>query len=361
MDRGLGYKIMRYIRLHSWIFQWLRYLTKYRQMNAVINRFLPNTQVVGEKVQQMSRKEIRKAMRQAFIRYHWDFREFFVFRFVELDHEGRMKFVPEYEKHIFADALNEKAIGEIMKDKWKTYQLLQTFFQRSVCYLQTEKDIEDASFANFVTAHPDFIVKPNNGTMGQGIQILSTKGVLDAKKQIGNLLHTHTQLPLLLEELVEQDERMGAFHKESLNTLRMSAINYGDHVEIIHPRMRFGRGKAIVDNGGAGGILSLVDAQTGIITMAYDEIGNQYQEHPDTHLPIVGFQIPEWEKAKTFVEEVFQHTQGLHYCGWDIALSTKGWVLIEGNDRGQLSFQQPTREGFRPEMEEILKKMGIKI
>lgn len=341
-------------------YHFLRYLMKRKGMNKAIEQYLHNTQVVGEKVQQLSRSELRRKMQEAMVKYHWEFNEFFIFRYVELSHEGRMRFLPEYEKNIFADTVNDKKMADIMKDKWKTYLHLKEFFHRDACYLQTASDIEKEDCNTFVTRHPRFMLKPNRGTCGKGIQILDTQNTTDAQKQLHAILGANPHTTFILEEIVEQDPRMAAFHQESLNTLRMSAICYGDTSEVIHPRVRFGRGNAIVDNGGSGGILALVDAKTGIITMAYDELGNHYSEHPDTHLPIVGFQIPEWKEAVDFVNQVFQHCQGLHYCGWDIALSTKGWVLIEGNDNGQMSFQQPTREGFRPEMEEIIKKLNNK-
>lgn len=43
-----------------------------------------------------------------------------------------------------------------------------------------------------------------------------------------------------------------------------------------------------------------VDTDTGIVyTAGFDESGNRYVTHPNSGVPIVGFQIPRWNEAKS--------------------------------------------------------------
>ena len=107
--------------------------------------------------------------------------------------------------------------------------------------------------------------------------------------------------------------------------------------------------------------MGLVDIDTGCIYAASDERCNYYTKHPDTNLDIVGFKIPMWNEALDFVKKLANVIPNVKYVGWDIALTEKGWVLIEGNEKGQFLWQIPTKQGFREEFNIICKKANIKM
>ena len=46
-----------------------------------------------------------------------------------------------------------------------------------------------------------------------------------------------------------------------------------------------------------------------------------------------------------------------HYVGWDLALTDKGWVMVEGNPRGQFIMQIATRKGIKAELEQYIAQM----
>ena len=53
-----------------------------------------------------------------------------------------------------------------------------------------------------------------------------------------------------------------------------------------------------IDNAGSGGIFASVDYENGIVQSdAIDFRGNHYNFHPDTNAQIVGFRLPEWQRA----------------------------------------------------------------
>ena len=92
---------------------------------------------------------------------------------------------------------------------------------------------------------------------------------------------------------------------------------------------------------------------------AIDERMNRYVVHPDSGKAILGFQIPKWEEAKSFVVDLANVLPELKYCGWDLALTNQGWVMVEANGKGLfIGFQMPTQEGFRVEFEVIKKRCG---
>ena len=120
--------------------------------------------------------------------------------------------------------------------------------------------------------------------------------------------------------------------------------------------MRVGIGSSIVDNAGSGGIIAPVDPETGIVTQqGITEHGKYYLRHPDTGVVFPGFQVPKWNEAVRFVNDLANVLgSGAGYVGWDCALTEKGWIMLEGNLYGQFGDQYATKIGDKNELEEIL-------
>ena len=163
------------------------------------------------------------------------------------------------------------------------------------------------------------------------------------------------------EELIRQSEEMAKFHPSSVNTIRVPTIRFDDGVQIIHPFMRIGQKGNCVDNAGAGGIICLIDPETHTIIEAADELGQRYSVHPDTKEQIIGFQIPRWDELKQFANRLAQVVPENRYTSWDLALTDNGWVMVEGNRRGQfVGWQITSQVGFRKELNDIMDKLGHK-
>lgn len=92
--------------------------------------------------------------------------------------------------------------------------------------------------------------------------------------------------PLILEEHIKQNNKLASLHSNSLNTIRMiTYLDNENNVTIHYPFIKIGQKGSFVDNGGAGGIIALIDSNTGkIITLGKDEKNNSYLEHPDTKI-----------------------------------------------------------------------------
>lgn len=151
----------------------------------------------------------------------------------------------------------------------------------------------------------------------------------------------------ILEPRLKNSIEFAQFHKASLNTVRVVSLRLDDRTEIPFAFARFGQGGKNVDNGRAGGIISVVDIESGVVIAAKDENRTSYIMHPDSGKQIVGFRIPHWEEAKKLAKELAKVVPTTRYTGWDLALTDDGWVLVEGNARGQFLSQIPTKEGIR--------------
>lgn len=347
-------RVLRTSRIgRSKLYLAIRYYAKKNEMDNVIKKHL------GDNVSEEQKKHIKKKMREAMIKYRWDFDEYFMFHYEEHDDAKRRSFVPEFDKNIFSDLVNDKNQADIFLDKWTTYECFKEYFGRDVFNIRKLSDLERGEFDQFVEKHPKFMVKPVYGTRGAGIRVFNTKSIDEAKEMLMGLYNSGVTA-MMLEELIVQDDKLAALHPESVNTLRVVTIKFDDRVEVIRSYLRIGKGNAFIDNASAGGVFGMVNIETGKIYSACDKLGHTFESHPDTGIGLIGFEIPRWNEVKEFVKSAAQVLPKVHYVGWDVAVTRTGCAMIEGNDKGNWSFQIPKQEGFRDEMNAILRELGKK-
>ncbi len=165
----------------------------------------------------------------------------------------------------------------------------------------------------------------------------------------------------VVEEAIKQDDEMAKWNSSSVNTVRVPALLTKKGFFIMTPYFRTGRVGCVVDNAGAGGIFANVDTESGkICTNGIDERGLTYKSHPDSGLAFVGWQVPRWDELLKLVEEIHRTTMSDHiYIGWDFALTTQGWCLIEGN-WGQFVNQYADKKGRKEEFIRYMNYGSIK-
>ena len=243
-------------------------------------------------------------------------------------------------------------IGQL-RDKWAFYTIAKPFFKRDVVRIETLDDLNQ--FEEFCFKHEHFICKIISGGCGVGIRIESVFGKESAKKLFVELIGQGTWI---VEELIKQDEAISAFNESSVNTVRFPSFRHGDEIKQDYPCIRFGRKGSIVDNAGQKGVFASVDIKTGkIITNGFDELGHEYDAHPDSLVRFMGFQIPKWyelleEARKAHLSLPKDHT----YVAFDFALSDKGWVIVEGNWGDFVLQQTSLKRGLKEEFMNLLKR-----
>lgn len=305
------------------------------------------------------KKTIRK-MRRVCLFHLWQADEYLSYHYEWLSRKGRKQYVLNWEKTEFCKKVNPESCWTLFNDKYQTYVHFQSFFKRNAFLIDFMDEVTDIRLLeDHFRLYDKAIVKPVFGGSGKGVKIFNVNDFSDIKTFYQNLKKQFRKC--IVEEVINQDPQMASFHPQSVNTLRMPAMRIKNEIHFFHPGMRIGRGDSIVDNGGAGGILAAIDVETGIIKAAATEDGTDFVSHPDTNLPIIGFRIPQWEEAKTLTRELMDNIPEGNYISWDLALSDKGWLMIEGNVEGQFFGRQlPIHRGVRNDFNKIRKSMGIK-
>lgn len=351
----ISYALKRYLRTsklgRTRLYLAIRYHVNKNQVDKIITKYN------SKKVSTERREYLRRRMRNAMIVHRWDFDEFFLFNYEKYDEKRIKSFVPEFDKNIFADMINDKRQADVFLDKWTTYEYFKDFFGRDVYNIRSLADLNTNEFELFVKNHKDFIVKPVFGTRGAGIEVYRDMTVCSAKERITSLYNSGVTA-VIVEELIVQDKKLATLHPQSVNTIRVITICFDDRVDIIRASLRIGKGNSVIDNASAGGVLGVIDVKTGLVYAACDKLGNTFDKHPDTNIDLVGFEIPRWNQVKELVQNAARVLPKVRYVGWDVAVTKTGCVLIEGNDKAQLGFQIPKQEGFRDDMNAILRELG---
>ena len=234
--------------------------------------------------------------------------------------------------------------------KYNTYSTFKRYFKREIIRVRNGTDKE--KLQAFASTHDSFMIKPVGSALGKGIRLIRATDYVSIDELFTDIFQDGT---VVCEELIIPHSSFVRINPSCVNTVRIFTYYNGKAVTIVCAWMKAGRGNAVVDNAGAGGMLAAIDEATGVvITDAADEAGGNYKTHPDTGFVFKGFQIPQWSEAIKIVKAMAPQLPGVPLIGWDLALSAdKGWQVIEGNEGGQISLIQiPHKKGMLKELTE---------
>ena len=257
-----------------------------------------------------SRKEEWKDYEESYIirdmiyclhRFGLSFQDYCIYNLIDKKSLYKESFVSDKLRYHYCDILNAKEIFPLMTNKYKCYQEYKKFFKRDVIGCFSEKDYP--TFKEFINKHHEFIYKPLEEHSGHGI----SKYLLEENEK--DFFFQKIKMgAFVLEEIIEQDPYLANIHPQSVNTFRVVTFTIGEEVNILGITWRIGLGDAVLDNAGAGGIYASVEPLHGIVTTdAINHKGNHYYLHPDTGVQIIGYKLPKWNEAKSFIQELATH------------------------------------------------------
>jgi len=195
------------------------------------------------------------------------------------------------------------------------------------------------------------IVKPLLATCGVGVEAFEVNKSQKQNKEVYETIKKRGTS--IIEEYIIQTKEMAEFCPTSVNTIRVYTIRVDGKVTPLASFIRMGNG-GVVDNFHANGCAAGINIEKGVVeTNAVDVKRNVYVNAPATGKKIKGFKIPRWKEILKICEAAAQEVDGVNLIGWDLAITTKGIVLIEGNPAGYYISQLinvEDRKGLMPVM-----------
>lgn len=285
-------------------------------------------------------------------KYQAGYIDYGLFEMYNLNKEQRKTILTRGKNNAFIKELNDKKYIDIFENKKKFNKIFKEFLKRD--WLDFNHSTKK-QFQGFITKHKIFMLKPEAGSCGHGIEKIKVKDYQE------NELYKYVKSKgnVLLEEVIKQHPDMDKIYPGAINTCRIISILRDNQVYIVAAYLRIGNG-SYVDNFNSGGMVVPINKETGIIEYnALDKKHNLYEKHPQTGTPFIGFQIPMWEEVRQLVCEAGKTVPQVRFVGWDVGISKKGPVLVEANDfPGHDIYQLPPHRtngiGVLPEFEKAI-------
>ncbi len=190
----------------------------------------------------------------------------------------------------------------------------------------------------FSTINEDVAVKPISGAGGKKIIIVSRddKTLLlnnqpSSMEAIWNHVSTNLKRGFLLEAKQTNPPQLAAFFPHCLNTYRVVTIKTNDgkwHLGCI--TLKLGTGNNVVDNYAAGGAEIYID-EHGRSLCASSKKHGLFTHHPDTGENLIGVELEGYHEVVDLALRASQTFGFMGTFGWDIAYTTQGAQIIEGN------------------------------
>lgn len=290
--------------------------------------------------------------------------EEFYYGFRNKSHEEKTKYITFRTRLTYARHLNDyERAHRDLDDKYRSYELMKPYYLRDVVLVRDESSFAD--FERFVCAHNTFVVKPNSLGLAIGVRKDSLSNyesvraffikTLEEVQYYKDHYRWGGEPGIVLEEVIEQDEKMAALHVESANAIRITTVYVNGEAHVWYPWIKMGVNGEFVTSGALSSINAAVDPETGvIITDACNEYLESFTEHPNTHVVFKGFQVPRWAELLSTVKELAEYFKGINYIGWDMVLTPKGWCVMEANPEGEFLSQLYYERGMKEEFEKLI-------
>lgn len=263
--------------------------------------------------------------------------EYFHFGLYKLTHAQKKTFftTKEYTK-CRAKYSNPAYEEAIFLDKWIFSKVFSDYFGRGI--IRIDGQTQDQEILEFVrNVGGRFVYKPRTACEGIGVKTIDISDMNDAA-----VLTTIKALPEgLLEEWIVQSNEMNVLYPDGVNCIRISTFTQNGEVSFLDARISFGVTGDIVNATLINNVLALVDVKSGIVVSDLTSYNLEvYKEHPVTGFIPKGLQLPMWREVLELVERSARIVPQVAYVGWDIALTERGPILIEGNHCGACGSNQ---------------------
>lgn len=294
--------------------------------------------------------------------------EMFFCRFYEKGHDEKSTYLTALNRDVYRAYLNKQEDTRCLDNKYETYLKFKEWYKRDVILLSGEKDFD--AYCDFVKKHPTYVVKPTDLLRSRGVYKDSVSDHKDLRAAFLSILEKieiyseayrfrrkarTSEDTIILEELIDQDERISAIHPHSVNGIRCNTIYVDGKVHIYRPWLKIGRDGAFTTSAEKGTLVAGIDEKTGVIdTQGFDEALNKYETHPNTGVRLLGFQIPNWKEMTQIVTTLALDMPTVKFIGWDMALSKNGWCVIEANADGDSMWQLVYERGMKKEFEDLI-------
>ncbi len=200
-----------------------------------------------------------------------------------------------------------------------------------------------------LTKKKKLIIKPFALGKGNGVHLFSFDNndifVDDSRiDKIDFLKLLNSQKEYIICEYIRQHRYADELYDKTANTIRLITMRdtKSHEMKIFFAVQRMGTSSTIpVDNGSKGGLVSMIDLETGVLSSAKCLRSTEtYEEHPDSGKKIAGTVIPGWEDVKKEILDATKRLPFMDFIAWDLLITEDGVCVIEANSSSGVNIIQ---------------------
>lgn len=291
------------------------------------------------------------------LKYGAGYKDYQLCEWYNLSDAQRATYVTRGINNTIVSLLNDKEYYHIIDNKIEFNNNFSSFLGRKWIDM-TKADIDE--FKAFLEGLDVIISKPADEACGRGVEKLTVSDFASEEELFTHLKNINSALA---EECIVQHNDIAALYPLSVNTYRIVTVFTEGQPHIVYAFIRIGNGGRFVDNINAGGMAAPINIETGVIEYpAFDKDSIYYETHPYTGCAIKGYQLPYWSESVDMVLRAACVVPQVGYAGWDVAVTEKGPLLIEGNpfpghDILQMPPHVPDKIGMLPQFKKYIKEL----
>lgn len=292
-------------------------------------------------------------MVKSVFRYNISLKDYFCFRFFELNADQRKEWAGTGYMYQYQLLMNPKGKREVLENKITFLNHFSPFVKRA--FHSLDEFTGDRQVAEKMLENPSglLVLKGSRGQVGAEVEVIHCNEYTFASL----IDYMKSRKYDLVEEYIIQHPDLMALSPSGLNTVRVFTQLHDGVVDFLGARLRVSVNSP-VDNMAAGNLAAAVDMKTGVVTGpgVYSDITKQDQTiQPVTGRKITGFIVPFWNDVVALAEKAALLTPENKSVGWDIAVTATGPELIEGNHNWcKLLWQLPVKRGLKGELEKYV-------
>ena len=190
----------------------------------------------------------------------------------------------------------------------------------------------------------DLFAKPALGKCGTGVKAYtyerpglyrSEEGRQRTEEELlSDLAECSQKTPYILQERYVNHPVISELSPRALCTSRIVTCRLPDgSCEDIIAIFKMSLGDCCTDNFSTGGIAISLDKSSGLLGSGISKglDADRVDIHPDSGRRISGFQIPHWQQVIQLCLKAHAAFSDYAFVGWDVAVTSDGPVLVEGN------------------------------
>ncbi len=243
--------------------------------------------------------------------------------------------------------LAKKMLGKAGVNMPRTYRIYSYFY-------------ELRNLENDLAGYDDFVIKPAQGSGGNGIIVITGRNgndwvgingqiysAFDLSKHISDIIFGVYSFDLgdcaIIESRIVQHPDLTELSPLGLADVRVIMCDEKPVMSMTRVPTRQSDGKANLHQGALG---IAIDIGSGVTTHACF-LGQPVEVHPDTGVVLSGRTLPYWTDVLELAQRAAQAVP-LKYLGVDISITSEGPLLLEINVRPGLEIQNVNERGMLP-------------